>query len=52
MTQFINYITLKYLPDQFKSQEMCDSVVDQFKTQDMCNKAVDVKICTRSLYNS
>ena len=41
-----------YVPDQFKTQEMCDKavvkdpdllecVLDQFKTQKMCDKAVE-----------
>ena len=43
--------TLKYVPDQYKTQEMCNEAVeklpevlgfvpDQYKTQEMCNEAV------------
>ena len=48
-----NYpFTIKYVPDQYKTQEMCirvantcsfvfDSIPDRYKTQEMCDKAVD-----------
>ena len=54
----INYIawlfSLKYVPDMFKTQDMCNDAVskdpemleyvpDQFKTQEMCNEAVSKK---------
>ena len=42
---------LKYVPDQYKTQEMCERAIkddpwalefvpDHFKTQEMCDKAV------------
>ena len=47
---------LEYVPDQYKTQEMCDKVVkenpwmlehvpDQFVTQKMCNEAVKKSPC-------
>ena len=54
----LNYpSTIKYVLDQYKTQEMCiravntcsfvfDSVPNEYKTQEMCNNAVDNNLST------
>ena len=49
--------SLQFVPDHFKTQEMCKKVVEEypqmlfhipnhFKTQEMCKKAVEVSTCS------
>ena len=52
MKLLINLFMFFYIPDRYKTQEMCDRIIsddpfsiryvpDQYKTQQMCDKAVD-----------